>query len=139
MSVDPLTRFIDAQDGAYDTALAEIKAGRKRSHWMWFIFPQLRGLGRSPTAQYFGIGSLDEARAYLAHPLLGERYRTCVEALENLSTRDAQEVFGSIDALKLRSSLTLFEAAEPSPLVARALDQWFGGHADEKTRDMLGL
>ncbi|WP_176592131.1 DUF1810 domain-containing protein [Sphingobium sp. EM0848] len=134
---DALARFVEAQAHVYDTALSEIRAGSKRSHWMWFIFPQLRGLGQSPTAHHYGIASIEEARAYLAHIVLGPRYRTCVEALEGLSTNDPVAVFGSVDAMKLRSSLTLFEAAEPSPLLAQALDRWFDGTRDPATLRML--
>lgn len=132
-----LARFVEAQANSYVTALAEIRAGAKRSHWMWFIFPQLRGLGRSPTAHYYGIASMAEACAYLDHELLGPRYRECVGALEQLHTSNAVAMFGSIDAMKLRSSLTLFEAAEPSPLFADALDRWFGGERDPVTQHML--
>jgi len=132
-----LDRFVEAQASTYATALAEIRRGAKRSHWMWFIFPQLAGLGRSPTAQFYAIGSLDEVRAYLAHPLLGARYRECVQALQDLPTSDAQAVFGSIDATKLRSSLTLFDHVAPSPLFAAALDRWFDGQRDPATLDLL--
>lgn len=128
-----LERFVEAQEPVYATALGEIRRGAKRSHWMWFVFPQLAGLGRSETARFFGIGSLDEAVAYLDHPLLGRRYIDCVEALQDLGTSDPVAVFGSIDAMKLRSSLTLFEAARPSPLLAAALDRWFGGERDPAT------
>lgn len=133
-----LARFVEAQQSSYVAALAEIRAGVKRSHWMWFIFPQLRGLGQSPTAHYYGIASMAEARAYLDHELLGPRYRECVQALQQLSTSNPVSVFGSIDALKLRSSLTLFEAACPSPMFARALERWFGGERDLVTLRMLG-
>ena len=132
-----LARFVEAQANSYATALAEIRAGAKRSHWMWFVFPQLRGLGQSPTAHYYGIASLDEARAYLDHDLLGPRYRECVEALQQLQAKDPVAVFGSIDAMKLRSSLTLFEAATPDPLFASALDRWFDRVRDPATQHML--
>ena len=138
MTVDAtLARFVDAQANSYAIALSEIRAGAKRSHWMWFIFPQLRGLGLSPTAHYYGIASIEEARAYLDHPTLGPRYRECVEALQQLGTSNPIAVFGTIDAMKLRSSLTLFEAATPSPLFAEALDRWFSGARDPATRQML--
>jgi len=138
MTVDAtLARFVDAQANSYAIALSEIRAGAKRSHWMWFIFPQLRGLGLSPTAHYYGIASLEEARTYLDHPTLASRYRECVEALQQLGTSDPVAVFGTIDAMKLRSSLTLFEAATPSPLFAEALDRWFSGERDPATRHML--
>lgn len=132
-----LTRFLDAQTGSYAAALSEIHAGAKRSHWMWYVFPQLRGLGHSPTAQYYGIASIEEARAYLDHPLLGDRYRACVAALLQLHTDDPAVVFGAVDAMKLRSSLTLFEAALPDPLFADVLDRWFSGERDPATRRLL--
>ena len=132
-----LQRFIDAQDRQFAAALAELEGGRKQSHWMWFIFPQIAGLGRSPTAQFYGIRSLHEARAFLAHPILGERYRQSVEAIVRWAgTRTAVEILGEIDALKLRSSLTLFEAASGDPLFARALEAFFEG-PDEATLQIL--
>ncbi|MFD1106184.1 DUF1810 domain-containing protein [Sphingobium olei] len=136
---DDLSRFVDAQSDSYDTALAEIRSGQKRSHWMWFIFPQLRGLGHSAMAQHYGIASLDEARAYFAHPVLGPRYRTCVEAVDALGTNDPVAVFGTTDAMKLRSSLTLFEAAEPSPMIDDVLNRFFNGKRDTATQQMLTL
>jgi len=131
-----LERFVDAQTDVFDTALAEIRAGAKRSHWMWFIFPQLAALGQSATAKHYGIESLAEAQAYLAHPLLGPRLRECVAALQALPPAKAEQVFGPIDALKLRSSLTLFDAAGAGPQFAAALERWFGG-ADAKTMALL--
>lgn len=132
-----LQRFVDAQDGQFEAALAELEAGRKQSHWMWFIFPQLAGLGRSPTALFYGIRSLHEARAFLAHPILGERYHRSVEALTRWSgNRNAVEILGDVDALKLRSSLTLFEAASGDPLLAQALEAFFEG-PDEGTLQIL--
>lgn len=129
-----LERFVAAQASSYDTALAEIRAGDKRSHWMWYIFPQIAGLGRSPMAQRYAIRSLDEASAYLDHPLLGNRMRECVAALDALSGTTAQRVFGDIDAIKLRSSLTLFEVAGAAfrPTIKR----WFG-ERDERTLSLL--
>lgn len=109
-----LQRFVDAQASTYDTALGEIRRGRKTSHWMWFVFPQLAGLGHSAMSQRFAIRSHAEARAYLAHPVLGRRLRECVGALQDLSDTTAERVFGSVDAAKLRSSLTLFAAAAMS-------------------------
>ena len=137
--IDPynLKRFTDAQDRIYDAALAELHAGSKRSHWMWFIFPQFAGLGRSPTAQLFSIGSLDEARAYLQHPLLGPRLRRCVEALLQWKGRSAEQVLGSIDAMKLRSSLTLFDRIEPSGIFAAGLAAFYAGEPDEQTLALL--
>jgi len=132
-----LQRFVSAQGNVYETALAEIRRGSKRSHWMWFIFPQIAGLGRSPKARQFAIASLDEARAYLAHPVLGARLRQCVEALQDLDCADAEAVFGGIDALKLRSSLTLFVRAGAGRLFEAALERWFDGEADQATIAML--
>ena len=131
-----LARFLEAQAKIYDTALAEIRAGAKRSHWMWFVFPQLRGLGHSPTAHYYGIASLAEARAYLDHPVLGPRYLECVTALQALGGSDPVSVFGSVDAMKLRSSLTLFDAAG-GPLLDDALERWFDGERDSTTLRLL--
>lgn len=132
-----LDRFAAAQDPVFDSALAEIRRGRKRGHWMWFVFPQLAGLGHSAMAQYYAIGSLDEARAYLDHPVLGARLRTCAEALQDLTDVDAETVFGEIDALKLRSSLTLFAEAGGGRLFEAALDRWFDGRRDRATLDLL--
>lgn len=132
-----LDRFVAAQDGSYDTALAEIRRGAKRSHWMWYVFPQIAGPGRSAMAQRYAIASLAEARAYLAHPLLGPRLRDGVSALQDLPSGTAEAVFGEIDAIKLRSSLTLFEAAGAGPLFGAALDRWFGGTRDPATLAIL--
>ncbi|HVF95051.1 MAG TPA: DUF1810 domain-containing protein [Sphingomonas sp.] len=134
-----LSRFETAQAGSYDTALAELRRGAKRSHWMWYVFPQIAGLGSSGMAQRYAIGSLDEARAYLRHPVLGPRLLACVEALSALPPTTATAVFGSIDAVKLRSSLTLFAAAGGDPPFAAALDRWFGGEHDPATLRLLGL
>jgi uncharacterized protein (DUF1810 family) len=133
-----LQRFIDAQESIYEIALAELRAGSKRSHWMWFIFPQLRGLGLSPTAQFYGIASLDEARAYLGHPLLGTRLRECVDAILPWSGRlGAEDILGATDALKLRSSLTLFDHVEPNALFAAGLAAFFDGEPDQRTLALL--
>jgi uncharacterized protein (DUF1810 family) len=132
-----LDRFVAAQAGSYETALAEIRRGAKRSHWMWYIFPQIAGLGRSDMARRYAIRSLDEARAYLAHPLLGARLRECVAALQDLIGLTAESVFGDIDATKLRSSLTLFIAAGAGPLFTAALDRWFDGAKDQATLSWL--
>lgn len=128
-----LDRFVAAQEQVYARALVEIRRGAKRSHWMWFIFPQLAGLGRSAMAQRYAIADIDEARAYLAHPLLGSRYVECVSALQDLPGSDPVAVFGEVDAVKLCSSLTLFEAASDKPLFAAALARWFGSARDAKT------
>ncbi len=131
-----LQRFLTAQDGVYATALAEIAHGAKRTHWMWFVVPQIAGLGQSPTARFYAIRSLEEARAYLAHPVLGMRLRECVEALQALGTSDGAGGFGPGEAVMLRSSLTLFRQAGGGALFEAALARWFGGRADEAT---LGL
>ena len=132
-----LQRFVDAQEGVFETALFELQEGRKESHWMWFIFPQLAELGRSPTSRFYGIRSLHEARAYLAHRLLSERYRQSVEIVRGWAgRREASEIFGELDAMKLRSSLTLFEAASGDPLLADTLQTFFGG-PDETTLQIL--
>jgi uncharacterized protein (DUF1810 family) len=132
---DDLDRFVDAQEPVYDDVIAELRRGRKTSHWMWFIFPQLAGLGRSETSRYYAIASVDEARAYLAHSVLGARLRECANVLlEVPAGRSAEHVFGSVDAVKLRSSMTLFHRAAPDdPLFAQVLDRYFGGAADPAT------
>jgi len=133
-----LDRFLTAQEDSYDTALDELKAGRKRSHWIWFVFPQLAGLGQSPTSQYYGVRSLDEAAAYLRHPILGGRLHECLKALQTLEETSADRIFGELDAMKFRSSLTLFAEADPAdPIIAAALDRWFGGRKDERTLQLL--
>ena len=133
-----LQRFVDAQDGIYDTALAELRDASKRSHWMWFIFPQLAGLGRSSTAQFYGITSLHEARAYLEQPVLGNRLAECVQAiLPWAGRRGAEQIFGPVDAMKLRSSLTLFDVVEPNSTFAETLDAFFDGQRDERTLALL--
>jgi len=130
-----LARFVDAQEGGtHGSALAEVRAGAKRGHWMWFVFPQLTGLGRSPTAQHYAISGLPEAQAYLAHPVLGPRLVEIARALTELSGADAVRIFGPVDAQKLHSSITLFARADPSEPVFRAvLDQYFGGAEDDGT------
>jgi uncharacterized protein (DUF1810 family) len=135
-----LERFVDAQDqgGTYAQALAELRAGRKTSHWMWFVFPQIAGLGRSPTARHYALESLAEARDYLAHPVLGPRLVESARALADLPGADAEEVLGATDAMKLRSSMTLFARADPAEDVfARVLDQYFGGEPDGATDAIL--
>lgn len=135
MMTDPfnLTRFVEAQAESYETALSEIRRGAKRSHWMWFIFPQIAGLGMSGMARRYAIVSIEEARAYLDHPILGTRLRECVAALQGLTGTTARAVFGDVDAMKLRSSLTLFSEASTSPFFTAALERWFEGHKDEAT------
>ena len=134
-----LDRFVEAQDaGIYDQALSELRTGRKVSHWRWFVFPQIAGLGRSPTAQHYAISGLDEARAYLAHPVLGPRLIEAVTALLGQPSRDPVAVLGSIDAQKLRSSMTLFARTAPDePVFGRVLDEFFGGDLDEATTSRL--
>ena len=133
-----LERFVEAQAGTYQRALTELRDGSKRSHWMWFIFPQLRGLGASTMAQTYGIAGLAEARAYLAHPLLGPRLLECVQALLGHAGRSAEAILGGIDALKLRSCLTLFARAAPDvPEFAQALQAFCGGEPDMLTLRML--
>jgi uncharacterized protein (DUF1810 family) len=136
-----LQRFVDAQERGrtYEAALAELRNGSKTSHWMWFVFPQITGLGRSAMAQYYAIRSLDEARAYLAHPVLGRRLRDCAEAVLAVEGRSAVQIFGGIDAMKLRSSMTLFLRAEPGAAVFRqVLDVCFDGVPDAATEAALG-
>lgn len=134
-----LERFTDAQAPVYDEVLRELRAGRKTSHWMWFVFPQLRGMGRSETARYYGIRSADEARSYLHHPVLGPRLRECVEQVLAIEGRTAHAIFGSPDDLKFHSSLTLFDAvARDERLFARALRKYFAGAVDTLTIDRLG-
>jgi uncharacterized protein (DUF1810 family) len=140
MADDPydLRRFVDAQRDDYERALAELTRGRKLTHWMWYVLPQLRGLGASPMAARYGIASLDEAKAYLAHPLLGPRLMACVQALNALPGGDAEGVLGAIDAVKFRSCLTLFLAADPGNGALRAaLDRYYGGHGDDRTLALL--
>ena len=134
-----LRRFIEAQTRDYARALAEIKAGFKRSHWMWYVFPQFAGLGFSSTSQHYAIKSLDEARAYLAHPLLGPRLVECAEAALAVEGRSAHEIFGSPDDLKLRSCATLFACISPAgSAFEKLLDKYFQGKRDEKTLQLLG-
>ena len=139
-----LQRFVDAQDGVYGFVLDELRRGRKETHWMWFVFPQLKGLqlkgeGQTDTAQYYGIGSLQEARAYLEHPVLGPRLRECALALTGLvGSRPIGLILGPVDALKLRSSMTLFRAASKDRTEFEAvLNRYYGGEPDELTLQML--
>ena len=135
-----LGRFVTAQDHGdiYDRALTELRRGRKQSHWMWFVLPQVAGLGSSGMAQKYGISSRSEAAAYVAHPVLGERLRACVGALLDLPGDDPVQVVGAVDSLKLRSSMTLFEAAAPDePGFAAVLEKYFRGQRDQATLDRL--
>jgi len=131
-----LERFVGAQDagGTYGRALSELRAGRKTSHWMWFVFPQIAGLGSSPAARTYAIGSLAEARAYLAHPVLGPRLAECASALLAVDDRSAEQILGGIDAVKLRSSATLFAVADPGqPVFRKILEKYYGGEDDPET------
>jgi len=133
-----LQRFVDAQAPVYDQALAELHAGSKATHWMWFVFPQLKALGRSGTALRYGIADLREAQAYWQHPLLGPRLRTCAEAMLGVDGKSALQILGSPDDLKFRSSMTLFSRAAPDePVFRQAIDKYFGGRADERTLELL--
>ena len=133
-----LRRFVDAQAHTYDQALQELRDGAKRTHWMWFVFPQVEGLGHSAMAQRFAISGLQEARAYLSHPVLGRRLVECARALTALDTADPVEVFGPVDAQKLRSSMTLFARAAPDePVFREVLDHYFGGAEDDATTSRL--
>ena len=136
---DPLDRFVEAQRSSYDGALAEIRRGRKTSHWMWYIFPQIEGLGFSPTSIHYAIRGADEARAYLAHPVLGPRLLACAEAALGVEGRSAHDIFGSPDDLKLRSSATLFAAVSPpgSPF-HRLIEKYFPDGPDGRTLALLG-
>ncbi|GIF54153.1 DUF1810 domain-containing protein [Asanoa iriomotensis] len=129
-----LNRFVEAQEGVYPHAVAELRAGYKRSHWMWFVFPQIAGLGRSSMAQAYAISGLDEARAYLAHPVLGPRLRECTTILVDGAENDEQRIFGPVDAMKLRSSMTLFAHAAPDePAFRAALTRFYDGSEDDAT------
>ncbi len=134
-----LARFVTAQDGVFETALAELRSGRKESHWMWFIFPQLRDLGRSSTARFFGIASLEEARAYLAHEVLGPRLLQCTGEVLACGASSLHALFGSPDDLKFRSCMTLFAVAsqEQDNQFRRALDRWCDGEMDPRTLELL--
>ena len=133
-----LDRFLNAQAGSYETALREIRSGHKYSHWIWYIFPQIQGLGFSSTAQYYAIEDLAEAKAYLAHPTLRTRLLEISEALLTLSSSDPLDVMGSPDDLKLRSSMTLFAEADPScDVFQKVLDKFYGGRKDHRTLEIL--
>lgn len=134
-----LERFVLAQDGTHDQALGELRAGHKRSHWMWWIFPQVKGLGQSPTSQAYAIEDTAEARAYLAHDVLGPRLRECCRALLDLEDMSAERVLGGVDAMKLRSSMTLFAHADPEDrLFTDVLDRFYDGEPDDRTARLLG-
>ncbi|MDE6582235.1 MAG: DUF1810 domain-containing protein [Duncaniella sp.] len=128
-----LNRFLQAQELMYPIALKELQAGHKRSHWIWYIFPQLKHLGYSHNSKYYGISGIDEATAYLSHPILGHRLREVSETILNLPSDDATGIFGHIDAVKLRSSMTLFDKVSPDDVFARVLDKYFNGKKDTRT------
>jgi uncharacterized protein (DUF1810 family) len=133
-----LDRFVAAQEDVYSEVLSELRAGRKRSHWMWFIFPQMKGLGYSAQSHYYGIGSLDEATAYLRHPILGPRLVECTQLVNQVEERAIREILGSPDDLKFHSSMTLFEsAAEDGAIFRAALDKYFGGEPDQLTLELI--
>jgi uncharacterized protein (DUF1810 family) len=133
-----LERFVDAQAPVYEQARRELKAGRKESHWMWFIFPQIAGLGQSATSIRFAIASVDEAKAYLAHPVLGPKLRECARLALDVEGKTAREIFGSVDEMKFRSSMTLFARASPEDNVfERCLTKYFGGTEDPATLERL--
>lgn len=134
-----LSRFIEAQGQNYERALQEIKAGHKCSHWMWFIFPQLKGLGRSATSTYYGIDGMSEAEEYLSHPILGNRLREISEVLLKLDSNNAHEIFGSPDDLKLRSCMTLFDKVSPHDIFNDVLNKYFDGEVDYITLKLLHL
>lgn len=135
---DDLDRFVDAQRGVYDGVLQELRRERKTGHWIWFIFPQVAGLGRSELSRHYAIASLEEARAYLAHPVLGARLRECAEAVLAIRGRTAENIFGATDAMKLRSCMTLFHRAAPEePLFGQLLERYYDGIADDATDALL--
>jgi uncharacterized protein (DUF1810 family) len=134
-----LARFVTAQEPVIEQVYRELRAGRKQSHWMWFVFPQLVGLGRSPMAQRYAIGSLSEAKAYLDHPVLGRRLVELTEIVNRVADRSVLEIFGSPDDMKFHSSMTLFAAASPETAAfAAALDRYFAGQPDRATMERLG-
>ena len=132
-----LQRFLDAQQGDYERALTEVRNGRKYSHWIWYIFPQLKGLGMSYNSQYYGISGKEEAEAYLSHPVLGERLREITSAFLQLKSKTAEEVFGSLDAMKVLSCMTLFNEVAPGDLFRQVIDRYYQGEKDEMTKRML--
>jgi len=133
-----LERFIDAQEASYEIALSEIKSGRKKSHWMWYIFPQVQGLGFSETSKFYAIKDIGEAKAFLEHPVLGERLVRICNALLHLESDNAHNIFGSPDDLKLRSSMTLFSSLNINPVFQKLLDKFFNGIKDDKTLQIIG-
>ncbi|MBV8681630.1 MAG: DUF1810 domain-containing protein [Caulobacteraceae bacterium] len=132
-----LNRFLQAQNRAFEAARTELRNGRKTSHWMWFVFPQIAGLGHSSMARRYAIASLAEAKAYLAHPVLGPRLHELTGILAALTVTDARAIFGDVDAIKFRSSMTLFDAVEPGGVFAKALDHFFAGERDPATLERI--
>ena len=136
--MEGIERFLEGQRFGYETALAEMVKGRKLNHWIWYIFPQIKGLGHSPNAQFYGIQDLDEAREYLAHPVLGQRLREITNAVLTHKGEDIYEIMGSsIDALKFRSSMTLFDLVSPDDIFAEALDAFYSGQRDPRTIELV--
>lgn len=134
-----IERFVNAQEGSYTRALSELREGEKRSYWMWYIFPQMRGLGRSPMANCYGISGLEEVSAYLAHPVLGPRLREVCRTILELPADDARQIFGEIDSHKLRSSMTLFDIVAPDDVFSKVLDKFFQRKRDRRTFALLNL
>ena len=133
-----LERFVDAQERMYNMALTEVKSGKKLSHWIWYIFPQLKGLGMSGNSHYYGIDNIEEAKAYLQHPILGARLREITSVFLGLTGKNAQDVFGYLDAMKVRSCMTLFNEVADDDLFRKVLERYYSGLADEKTLAILG-
>ena len=134
-----LQRFIDAQENVYSQVVTELREGEKRSHWMWFIFPQILGLGKSETARFYAIVDLREARAYVEHPLLGQRLRECAQLMVNVNNKTAGQILGFPDDLKLRSSMTLFSMVSDAPVFQWVLDKYFDGETDDQTLRRIGV
>lgn len=132
-----LQRFLQAQDKVYPEVVRELRAGKKQGHWMWFVFPQIHGLGKSPTAVFYAIQSIEEARDYLQHPILGQRYLECLKLLLEIHGKSAEQIFGYPDVLKLHSSLTLFQLVSENHLFKQLLDKYFAGEPDKKTIEFI--
>lgn len=138
ITMDPLQRFLDGQRFGYETALKEMQSGQKLSHWIWYVFPQIKGLGHSPNAQFYAISDKKEAFEYLAHPILGPRLRVITQAILSHKGEDIYTIMGSdIDAIKLRSSMTLFDAISPDDVFAQVIDLFFDGERDCRTLDII--
>ena len=132
-----LNRFVEAQIGVYPIALKELQDGQKRSHWMWYVFPQLKHLGHSYNAKYYGISWIEEATAFLHYPILGQRLRETASTILNLSGNDAEAIFGGVDAMKLRSSMTLIDVVSPNDIFAQVIDKYFDGQSDNRTISII--